>query len=170
MARPSAVRPGTTQGRLLVARFLSGIGVRIAIVAVIVVVGFIFRDRLTGNAGELQVGDCFDDPAETQDIGDVQHHPCNEAHTAEVFYIGQLPGGDDAAYPSESALLAFASGSCVPAFASYTGTSLDQSPVLDFSMFFPTEEGWGDGDRAVTCYIVRIDGATMTQSVRAATP
>ncbi|HEU0234910.1 MAG TPA: septum formation family protein [Candidatus Limnocylindrales bacterium] len=152
------------------ARFLSGIGVRIAIVALIAVVGFLFRDRLTGNAGELQVGDCFDDPAETQDIGDVQHHPCTEAHTAEAFYVGQLPGGDDAPFPTEADLFAFASGSCAPAFASYTGTSIDASPALDFSMFYPTEAGWADGDREATCYAVRVDGTAMTQSVRAASP
>lgn len=151
-------------------RFLSGIGVRIAIVAVIAVVGFVFRDRITGNAGELHVGDCFDDPAETQDIGDVQHHPCTEAHTAEVFYMGQLPGADDAPYPTDTELFAFASGSCAPAFGSYTGTSIDASPALDFSMFYPTEDGWADGDREATCYIVRIDGAAMTQSVRVAAP
>jgi hypothetical protein len=153
-----------------VPRFLSGIGVRIAIVALIAVVGFLFRDRLTGNAGELKVGDCFDDPAETQDIGDVQHHPCTDAHTAEVFHVGPLPGGDDAAFPTEADLFAFASGSCVPAFESYTGTSIDASPALDFSMFYPTEEGWVDGDREATCYIVRVDGTAMTQSVRATSP
>ena len=151
-------------------RFLSGIGVRIAIVALIAVVGFLFRDRLTGNAGELQVGDCFDDPAETQDIGDVQRHPCTDAHTAEAFYVGQLPGGDAAPFRTEADLFAFASGSCVPAFASYTGTSIDASPALDFSMFYPTEAGWADGDRDATCYIVRVDGTAMTQSVRATSP
>jgi hypothetical protein len=153
-----------------VGRFVTGIGVRLAIVGVIALGGWLLRDRLTGNAAELQVGDCFDDPAEVQDIDDVQHHPCSEAHTAEVFYIGNLPGTDGAPLPTESDLFAFAAGSCAPAFTSYTGLSIDSNPVLDFSMFYPGDEGWNDGDRLAICYLVRIDGAQMSGSVRAATP
>lgn len=152
------------------ARFGSGIGIRLALVGAIALGGWLLRDRLTGNAGELQVGDCFDDPAATQDIEDVQHHPCSEAHTAEVFYVADMPGGGGAALPTEADLVAFASGSCVPAFAAYTGFSIDSNFELDFSMFYPSDEGWADGDREATCYIVRVDGGPMQGSLRAAAP
>ena len=33
--------------------------------------------------------------------------------------------------------------------------------------FYPTTEGWNDGDREITCYAIRIDGATTTQSIKA---
>jgi hypothetical protein len=80
-----------------------------------------------------------------------------------------MPGGG-AALPPESDLIAFASGSCVPAFASYTGFSIDSNLELDFSLFYPSDEGWADGDREATCYLVRVDGGQMTGSLRAATP
>jgi hypothetical protein len=57
--------------------------IRIAIIAVIAGGAYILRDRLTANAGDLKVGDCFDDPTGEQ-VKDVQHHPCTESHTAEV--------------------------------------------------------------------------------------
>ena len=63
-------------------------GVRIAIIAIIIVGGFVLRDRLSSSAGDLKVGDCFDEPATGGEISDVQHHPCTEAHTAEVVFIG----------------------------------------------------------------------------------
>ena len=52
--------------------------VRLAIIGIIVIgeIGaFLFRDRLTGNAAELKVGDCFDVPTTATEITDVQHHP-----------------------------------------------------------------------------------------------
>ena len=42
--------------------------------------GFVLRDRLSSNAGDLAVGDCFDEPtASAETIEDVQHQPCTEA-------------------------------------------------------------------------------------------
>ena len=150
--------------------FLSGIGIRLAIVAAIAIGGFILRDRLTGSPGDLQVGDCFDEPAAAFDISEVQRHPCADAHTAEVFFVGPMPGVDGATYPTDTDLLAFASSACAPAFDTYTGTAIETNPTLDFSMFYPTEDGWADGDRDVLCYLVRIDGGPMTGSLRATSP
>ena len=65
--------------------------VRIAIIGVIALGGLIFRERLSGSAGDLAVGECFDVPAGDTNIGDVQHHPCSEAHTGEVFALVKNP-------------------------------------------------------------------------------
>lgn len=148
-------------------KVLSGIGVRIAIVGVIALVGFVFRDRIAGHAGELQVGDCFDDPAEVEDIGDVQHHPCNEPHTGEVFYIADHPAPDDGADLTEAQLAQFAGTQCVAAFTAYTGLAIESQAELDFSIFYPGPEAWADGERKMTCYLVRLDGGPMTQSYQA---
>ncbi|HEY7970691.1 MAG TPA: hypothetical protein VID95_11905, partial [Candidatus Limnocylindrales bacterium] len=72
---------------------------RIGIIVLIVAGGFLLRDRLSSNAGDLKVGDCFDDPAGQTEIKDVQHHPCSEGHTAEVVFLGKMTG-DNASYPS----------------------------------------------------------------------
>ena len=49
-------------------------------------------DRLGGNVSDLKVGDCIDRPATAnQTVSDIQHHPCDEAHSAEVVYVGTNP-------------------------------------------------------------------------------
>jgi len=90
-------------------------GVRIAIIAIIIVGGFVLRDRLSSSAGDLKVGDCFDEPATGGEISDVQHHPCTEAHTAEVVFIGDMTG-DNSTYPSDDQFDQFAATNCLPAF------------------------------------------------------
>jgi hypothetical protein len=146
--------------------FLAGWGVRIAIIAVIVVAGFLFRDRLSSNAGELKVGDCFDDPGAIAEVSDVQHHPCEEGHTSEVIFVGEM-SGDNATYPADDAILEFVSVNCIPAFASYTGRQYD-GVTLDVGYFHPTSDGWGNGDRGVICYAYSIDGVPTTGSLKAA--
>jgi hypothetical protein len=140
---------------------------RIGIVAVIGLGAFIFRDRLSSNAGELKVGDCFDDPAGVTVITDVQHHPCTEAHTAEVIFLGTMTG-DNATYPSDDAVETWIIANCLPAWSAYTGKDYQTESVLDLGFYTPTEEGWKDGDRGVTCYTYRVDNATMSTSVKKA--
>ena len=146
--------------------FLAGWGVRIAIIAVIVVAGFLFRHRLSSNAGELKVGDCFDDPGAIAEVSDVQHHPCEEAHTSEVIFVGEM-SGDNATYPADDTILEFVSVNCIPAFGTYTGRQYD-GVTLDVGYFHPTSDGWGKGDRGVICYAYNIDGVPTTGSLKAA--
>ena len=141
--------------------------VRIGIVALIAIGGFIFQDRLTSNAGDLAVGHCFDEPTGVEEVSDVQRHPCNEAHTSEVVFVGDLPGSEDV-YPSDEDMAAFFDANCVPAFNAYTGRDYQSDSELDMGSFIPTAEGWKDGDHEMTCYAIRIDGATTSLSLKAA--
>ena len=138
---------------------------RIGIIAIIGIGALIFRDRLSSNAGELKVGDCFDDPAGVSVVTDVQHHPCTESHTAEVIFLGNLTG-DDATYPSETAIDTYVEASCLPAWNAYTGKDFQTETVLGLGYYVPSDDGWKDGDRGVVCYTVREDGAAMTSSVK----
>jgi hypothetical protein len=138
--------------------------VRIAIIGVIAVGALIFRDRLSGNAGELKVGDCFDDPSGDV-VTDVQHHPCTEAHTAEVIFVGDV-AGDQATYPADAVVDDFVEARCLPAWTSYTGKDLLTETVLRLGYYVPSPEGWSDGDREVLCYAAREDGAAMSVSVK----
>jgi hypothetical protein len=138
---------------------------RFGIIGAIALGGFLLRDRLTGAAGDLRVGDCFDDPATTTEIHDVQHHPCTEAHTAEVIYLGKLTG-DDAKYPTDPVVEGWVRSNCLPAWSTYTGKAFDAKAVLTLAYYQPTEKGWSKGDRDVICYATREDGATMTGSVK----
>jgi hypothetical protein len=137
---------------------------RIAIVAVFIVGGLIFRDRLTSSPTELQMGDCFDLPTKAgETVKDVQHHPCTEAHTAEVILLAKHPAAKGAKEPSESKLTSYLVDTCGAALTRYVKGDTDD---LDYGMFYPTSEDWKDGDRGVTCYVTMLDASPMTASLK----
>jgi hypothetical protein len=141
---------------------------RIGLIAVIALGAFIFRDRLSGSAAELAVGDCFDVPAANVDVSDVQHHPCTESHTGEVFILTNHPAAKGTPPLTEAQLIAFLTTSCAPAFTAYVGQESANSGVLDFGAFYPADKEWNDGDRGITCYVDRVDDAAMTTSLKKA--
>lgn len=142
----------------------------LAIVAVIVVGFILFRDRLPGAAGDLNVGECFDQPNTTEDISEVPRQPCNEPHDAEVFLNVDHPAADGEAYPISMTMDRFVQEQCTPAFDSYTGLDFETATDYDIGYLQPSRNGWNEGDREVTCYIVRSDDAKLTSSLRAAAP
>ena len=145
---------------------MRGLLIRVGIIAVIVVGGFLVRQWVSGNASDLNVGDCFDQPSATNTVvEDVQHHPCSDAHLAEVFYVGDYDLAS-ASYPTDDAFQAFVLDRCIGAFQTYTGRTYQEAEELDIQPFWPTEEGWGKGDKEVTCFAVRVDGKTMATSVK----
>ncbi len=139
--------------------------VGIVIIAVIAGVGLIFRDRLSGAATDLRVGDCFDEPANMNEVTDVQFRPCNEAHDGEVMYVADYPDQD--AFPGESAFDQYVLDFCVPAFETYVGRDYETDTEFDFGYFFPSSEGWNSGDHEVTCYVFRVDREKLSTSVKA---
>ena len=141
--------------------------VRIGIVAVIAIGIFVFRDRLSSGADDLAVGDCFDEPALLNEINDVQHHPCNEAHTAEVIFVGNMTGSNED-LPVGCQLEAFTKTNCLPAYNDYTGRDFQSDAEITIGWFYPTTEGWKGGGRVVVCYAIRIDEAPTTQSIKKA--
>ena len=140
-----------------------------AVIGVIAAVGFVFRDRLSSNADNLQVGDCFQVPTDAgSTIEDVQHQPCIESHTGEVFFIGDHPAPDGAPVLTRDDLIQFVQGTCLPALDAYTGTDVVAGGRYDISGIYPTDEDWANGEREFTCYAVLLDGGTMTSSIKAA--
>lgn len=136
------------------------------ILVVVVAVVLVLKDRTEGGAADLAVGDCFDAPTlEGLTVSTVQHHPCTEAHTGEVFAVLKNPAGSDAAYPDKTARVAFAGDQCAAPFLTYVGIAMDVS-LLDIRYFGPTQEGWGTGDRTFTCYVQ--SGPAVTTSVKGA--
>ena len=137
--------------------------IRVALIGAVLIGGFLFRDRISGSAGDLQVGDCFDVPAIDTDISDVQHHPCSEPHTGEVVFVGDHPAAKGTPF-REGLLVEFAGSSCLPALDAYLG--LSGSDTIDIGAFYPVTKDWDDGDREITCYAYRIDGSTMSTSLK----
>ena len=150
---------------------VSNIVRRFGVLIIIVVIGiavFVFRDRLSGGASDLKVGDCFDVPAQTTSIKDVQHHPCTEAHTGEVFATVKHPAAKDAPVPTTTELREFLTTGCGSQFTVYTGRSTETEAELDFGAFYPLDKDWKDGDRDITCYLYRVDEGPMTSSMKKA--
>jgi hypothetical protein len=145
--------------------------IRIAIIAAVVIGGFILRDRLSSNAGDLAVGDCFDEPtASAETVEDVQHQPCTEAHDNEVMVVTEHPAEKGAAYPSDADIESFVDEKCVAAYQSYSGRDPSTESEIGLAWYVPTDEGWKDGTRKVICYLYRNDGTKMSAPLKAATP
>lgn len=145
---------------------MSGWVIRIGIIAVIAIGALVFRDRLSSSAADLKIGDCFDVPTANVDVKDVQHHPCNESHTGEVFAVLAHPAAKGTAPLAESQLIAYLGSACGPLFISYVGQEAVNAEVLDFGAFYPRDQDWTDGDRGVTCYVYRIDEKPVTSSLK----
>jgi hypothetical protein len=168
---PPVLPPKRSRSRL---RQFSGIIVIVVVAVIVVGLGFLFRDRVTGQAADLQVGDCYDIPADASasaTVNDVLHHPCTEAHGGEVFAVLTYPGDSSAVYPTQDAFDAFAAAQCGPAFTSYTGLALSAPTNLEGSYLFPTPDGWtSNDDRKITCYLDDSTGQPLTRSMRSPAP
>ena len=147
---------------------------RYAVIAIVVIVvaalAFLFRDRISGSAANLKVGDCFDRPTVLVEIKDVQHHPCTDAHTAEVFAVVTHPAAAGAPVPDTNTITQFFATSCLPILTTYIGEDATAQTVLDFGAFYPNDDGWRSGDRSITCYLYRVDEKPMTATMQGAKP
>jgi hypothetical protein len=129
--------------------------------------GFFLRDFTSGDVTDLKAGDCFDMPSVAVDvISEVQHHPCNESHTAEIVGVVDYPSADGGSYPGREGLRAYATNRCVAFFVAYTGRDPFTDPDLTVGWMLPTEDGWDGGDHAISCHLFRVDEGPMTQSYR----
>jgi len=135
------------------------------LIAMVVVVGviagawFLFRDRLSGAAEDLRVGDCFTEPAETE-VQSIQHQPCTDSHDGEVFFIGN---SDAETFPIVFGFDDWVQEHCLDAtVATYVGDPPEARADIAVAYFAPTREGWQGGDREVTCYLTPADGNPIT--------
>ena len=133
------------------------------VIAVIVAVLAFFVSQ-NQSAGDLAVGQCFDEPANATGITTVVKHACTEAHDAEVFHVVEYTEGD--AFPISLSVDSFIDDTCVPAFETYVGEPFDTATEYDLGYFYPDRESWEDGDRTFTCYVMRVDDAKLTQTVK----
>jgi putative regulator of septum formation len=148
-----------------------GSRIRLAILLIIVAVigvGFVLlRDRFSNDVTSLQPGECFDLPTETT-VTDVQRQPCNEPHDAEVFANVTHTAAADGTYPLSTEFGDLADDECEPQLSTYSGLTTEQLDTRGtfYGYFYPTREGWGKGDRVVTCYVIKVDHTKMTGSIR----
>lgn len=114
----------------------------------------------------LQVGDCFNDPEELEDVVfSVAAVPCSEAHDNEVYsMIPYTLSGFT--FPGDTALQDFGYEACAgEPFSDYVGTDYFDS-ALEVLLFTPTEESWNTGDRDVTCILYKLDLTKLIGTAR----
>ncbi len=145
---------------------MQSIALRLGIIGAIILGGILLRPYLSGSASNLGVGHCFDEPTDASDtVDDVQNRPCTDPHGAEVVFKGDYTP-DSETFPSDEQFLAFFDSTCATAFNTYTGLDFVTDTTYDMSMYSPTREGWGDDDRDVICFAIRLDGGQMTSSIK----
>jgi hypothetical protein len=144
---------------------MRGLAIRFGIIAAILVGGFLIKQFVSGSAGDLSVGDCFDPPTTAGvEVKDVQHHPCSDVHGGEVVYVGKFSNVTE--YPADAVVSQFIDDNCVPAYKDYTGLDLFTTEGADLGYFTPTSDGWSKGDRGVICYATKLESEPMQGSVR----
>jgi hypothetical protein len=104
---------------------------------------------------DLEVGDCFDDPADLADGApgealEVDGVPCDDPHDNEVFALVSVPG--DGAYPGPEEIQDEGRARCATQLAGYVGND-PPARVEVVAYLFPTEDAWDDGDRGVVCVL-----------------
>jgi hypothetical protein len=116
---------------------------------------------------KLQVGDCFDDPEDLEEVVfDVAAVPCSGPHDNEVFAVQPLGSSFGDSYPGDEALSDYTYEVCSgDLFDSYVGTPFVDSSLEVFT-FTPTQESWDDGDREFVCALFRLDFAKLTGTAR----
>lgn len=144
------------KGRLLV----------LLLVVAVAIIGFVFRNQVSGSANDLKVGDCFDVPA-GKTVTDVQHHPCTDPHTGEVSAVFDYPNAPDT-FPGQAAIDSVGKDRCTSAFQAYTGFALDstQAASINAGYFYPDPSTWSQ-DKSYICYLTPSDGQPVSVSYRA---
>ena len=115
-----------------------------------------------GSVFSLEVGECFNDPDDTELVSNVSIVDCVEPHNNEVFHLFDIAGDD---FPGEATLSDLAASGCRDAFDDYVGFAYADS---DFEIFrlTPSEDSWDDGDREVVCSLFDLTSQRWTGTAR----
>ena len=120
----------------------------------------------SNNVFDLEVGQCFDDPEDLTEVGNVEIVDCADPHDNEVYHVFDIPGGDDAPYPGSLSVSTSADDGCLAAFPGFVGIDYNSSRYV-VSSLQPSEQSWNDiDDREVVCFLFDIDLAKLTGSAR----
>jgi hypothetical protein len=99
----------------------------------------------------LSVGDCFDNPADTQHVSTVTAEPCNQPHSAQVYSKFNLTGSNFS-YPGTATVTQLASTGCTARTGNIDRSKVTNAMTVHF--LFPDQTAWLGGRRAVTCMVV----------------
>ncbi|WP_369140100.1 septum formation family protein [Modestobacter versicolor] len=104
----------------------------------------------------LAVGDCAETIWWETPAAGLPSIDCDEEHDAEVYLAVALDELGPS-FPGRSEIQDHTERDCETGFEDFVGIPVDLS-VNMFSVVYPTEESWADGDRTALCYAT---GRTM---------
>jgi hypothetical protein len=116
------------------------------------------------NIMAAQAGECLMVPridAENLVTGLAETTACGQIHDLEVYAVIPIVGSQ---YPGMEEVAIFAEEECVSAFESYVGVPESQSS-LGYDTYFPSEQGWANGDRNVVCVLLSESGERLRGSM-----
>ncbi len=134
-------------------------------IGVVAFVAFaVFLSACSAGVLALDVGSCFDDPADIAQVGasDIVVVDCDTPHDNEVFANVVLTGDE---FPGSEVVADRALAQCVDAFGPYVGTAYETS-VYDILWVGPSQETWDVGDRVVICAAFDPGGAKTTGPIQ----
>jgi hypothetical protein len=100
----------------------------------------------TVGANEVKAGDCLKELPASGLVLTVDTTECNEPHKGEIFSVMTMPDG---AFPGSSAIEEY-QDKCAPELEKYSREAISD-PQIGLFVLSPSEDSWGQGDRAVTC-------------------
>ena len=126
---------------------------------------------------QLQVGDCLtganmelnsDNPWPKLTLA----VPCNQPHTAEVFFADNNFWPQHSQFPGSSAITKAGNAACNNAFRAYVGIRYSKS-IYTWTNIIPDAATWPNGDRGLHCVAYystpqQRAGATLTHSLKGA--
>jgi hypothetical protein len=124
---------------------------------------------------QLQVGDCLTGANMQLNTSEpwpklTRAVPCNQPHTAEVFFADNDFWPQHSPFPGSSTISKDGNAACNSAFRSYVGIAYSKS-IYTWTNIIPDASTWPTGDRALHCVAYfstpqRKAGATLTQSIK----
>lgn len=103
----------------------------------------------------VQVGDCWNDESEAEQVSEVPVVPCSEPHDNEVIALFDLPDGD---FPGADEVEEAAVAGCLERFEDYVGIAYEES-TLTLYEWWPSEGSWEhSNDREVVCSVWDVEG------------
>lgn len=110
------------------------------------VVFLVIFDKGTVSATNVEAGDCLTELPASGLVIAVDTAPCDEPHKGEIFSVMTMPDGD---FPGQFAIEEY-QNKCAPELENYSPDAV-ADPEVGLFVLYPSEDSWGQGDRAVTC-------------------
>jgi hypothetical protein len=124
---------------------------------------------------QLRVGDCLAGASMELNTNDPWPKvtlavPCNQPHTAEVFFADNQFWAQDRVFPGTAAISREGNAACNSAFRAFVGIAYAKS-IYTWTNIIPDAATWPAGDRGLHCAAYyataqQPSGATLTRSIR----